>query len=203
MALLTMALLTMALLTMALLTMALLTMALLTMALLTMALLTMALLTMALLTMALLTSTGRVQEGEYYALYSRAQERRLSEQALPEMARVPLEALFLQVKALGLDGGDARSFLGKALQPPAAAALDAAATALVRVGALSAAPEEKLTPLGQHLARMPLEPRIGKTLIYGALLGCVDPALTIAAAMSLARSPFLSPFDKRAEAQVT
>ena len=43
---------------------------------------------------------GRVQEGEYYALYSRAQERRLPEQAPPEMARVPLEAIYLQVTSM-------------------------------------------------------------------------------------------------------
>ena len=65
------------------------------------------------------------------------------------MARVPLEAIYLQAKALGLAGGDARAFLGKALQPPAADALDAAATALAHVGALSrAAGGEALTPLG-------------------------------------------------------
>jgi ATP-dependent RNA helicase DHX36 len=47
---------------------------------------------------------------------------------------------------------------------------------------------------------MPLEPRVGKILIYGALLGCIDPALTIAAAMSLSRSPFLTPHERRQEA---
>jgi len=36
-------------------------------------------------------------------------------------------------------------------------------------------------------------------LIYGAVFGCVDPVLTIAATMS-SRSPFLSPFEKRQEA---
>ena len=68
-----------------------------------------------------------------------------------------------------------------------------------RADATSEAKEE-MTPLGHHIARMPLEPRIAKILIYGALLGCIDPALTIAAAMSLSRSPFLTPSDKRQEA---
>ena len=36
-------------------------------------------------------------------------------------------------------------------------------------------------------------------MIYGALFGCIGPALTIAASMS-ARSPFMSPFDKRDQA---
>lgn len=133
-------------------------------------------------------------------MYTKAQERRLQDEAPPEIARVPLENVFLQAKALGLSGGDARAFLGRALQPPTAVAIDAAAGGLRRVGAIDGA-AEGLTALGHHLARMPLEPRVGKILVYGALLGCIDPALTIAAAMSLARSPFLSPFDRRREAE--
>ena len=45
---------------------------------------------------------GRTRHGQYWALYSRAQERRLPEQAPPEILRVPLENLYLQVMALGL-----------------------------------------------------------------------------------------------------
>ena len=37
-------------------------------------------------------------------------------------------------------------------------------------------------------------------LLYGALLGCIAPVITIAAAMSLARSPFLSPHEQRQQA---
>lgn len=40
----------------------------------------------------------------------------------------------------------------------------------------------------------------GKMLIYGAMLQCMDPILTIAAAMSYGRPMFLSPQDKREEA---
>ena len=36
-------------------------------------------------------------------------------------------------------------------------------------------------------------------MIYGALFDCVDPLLTLAAAMS-SRSPFMSPFDMRDQA---
>jgi HrpA-like RNA helicase len=61
--------------------------------------------------------------------------------------------------------------------------------------------ESGLTALGFHLATLPVDPRVGKMMIYGALFQCTDPALTIAASMS-ARSPFVSPFDKRDEADV-
>ena len=47
---------------------------------------------------------GRTRHGQYWALYSRAQERRLPEQAPPEILRVPLENLYLQVRGpLGCD----------------------------------------------------------------------------------------------------
>ena len=87
---------------------------------------------------------------------------------------------------------------------PAAAAVAAPPAAAAAAAAAGPSPQaplrEELTPLGSHLARMPLEPRVGKILIYGALLGCIDPALTIAAAMSLSRSPFLTPHERRQEA---
>jgi ATP-dependent RNA helicase DHX57 len=60
--------------------------------------------------------------------------------------------------------------------------------------------DEVLTPLGTHLAKLPVSnTRIGKLLIFGAILGCVTPAITIAALLS-SQSPFVSPLDKRAEA---
>ena len=48
-----------------------------------------------------------------------------------------------------------------------------------------------LTPLGRHLAALPVEPRLGKLLVLGACLACLGPAATIAAAMSH-KSPFAS-----------
>jgi Helicase associated domain (HA2), ratchet-like len=49
----------------------------------------------------------------------------------------------------------------------------------------------RLTPLGKHLAHLPVDARLGKMLILGATMGCLDPVLTIAAALS-ARSPFVT-----------
>jgi HrpA-like RNA helicase len=46
------------------------------------------------------------------------------------------------------------------------------------------------------LATLPVEPHIGKLINYGALFGCVDPALTIAATVS-SKSPFVAPFGCR------
>jgi hypothetical protein len=55
----------------------------------------------------------------------------------------------------------------------------------------------EMTALGFHLATLPVEPRIGKLISYGALFDCVDPALTIAAAAVSSKSPFAAPFGCR------
>lgn len=68
------------------------------------------------------------------------------------------------------------------------------------MGALGAA--EEVTPLGAHLTVMPVDPRVGKMLVVGALLRCAGPVLTIAAAMAHGRSIFFSPPDRRQEANV-
>lgn len=165
---------------------------------------------------------GRVREGIAYHLYSsHTYEQELQEYQLPEMLRVGLEDLVLQI--LLLDLGEPTSFLAKAVNPPSALAMRNSLKLLEGLGAVEVewqsdsnpsqvdanamdAPscaevsaESGLTALGFHLATLPVDPRVGKMMIYGALFQCTDPALTIAASMS-ARSPFVSPFDKRDEA---
>lgn len=52
---------------------------------------------------------------------------------------------------------------------------------------------------GKHLALLPVEPQIGKALVFGCLLGCLDPVLTIAALLSQ-RNPFVMPMAKKEQA---
>jgi HrpA-like RNA helicase len=49
---------------------------------------------------------------------------------------------------------------------------------------------------GQNLAQLPVDARVGKLLLLGASLGCLAPALTIAACLSY-KSPFAAPFDQQ------
>lgn len=74
------------------------------------------------------------------------------------------------------------------VEPPAAQSLDAAKQRLRDLGALSA--DEKLTPLGYHLACLPVDVRIGKLMLFGAIFRCLDSALTIAASLAF-KSPFV------------
>lgn len=48
---------------------------------------------------------------------------------------------------------------------------------------------------------LPVEPKLGKMLILGAIFNCLDPILTIVAGLSV-RDPFLTPFEKK-EVRIT
>ena len=59
-----------------------------------------------------------------------------------------------------------------------------------------------LTPLGEHVASLPVDCRVGKLLIYGCVFGCADACLTAAAGMSLARGLWRAPPQLRREASL-
>ena len=69
--------------------------------------------------------------------------------------------------------------LGSALDAPPAKQIDAALQTLKELGATDEA--QRLTPLGQKLCQLHIEPRLGKMLVFGTILRCIDPVLTIAA----------------------
>ena len=140
---------------------------------------------------------GRVRAGRCFRMYTRfVHERVFAEHTMPEIKRVPLEGLCLQIQLQRMSGGIA-GFLGKALEPPKEDSIASAIKTLRQIGALD--DKENLTPLGQHLAALPVDVRVGKMLLYGAVLGCLSPVLTIAAVLG-GRSPFVAPLEKRDEA---
>ncbi|GET86248.1 RNA helicase, putative [Leishmania tarentolae] len=139
---------------------------------------------------------GRVQEGFCFRLFTEAQFEAFDDHQLCEMHRVPLESLILQIYALHL--GDEVEYLQKALTPPEERAIHSSVKVLTTLGALTA--EKRLTSLGQHLANLPLDVRVGKMIIHGALLQCVDPVLTMAACLAT-RSPFIASVDFRTEVE--
>ncbi|GLD97024.1 hypothetical protein PINS_up005707 [Pythium insidiosum] len=135
---------------------------------------------------------GRVQAGECFRLFSRRRFAAMAPQLAAEIHRVSLEQLCLQIKKLEL--GSIRSFLAKAIEPPSATAIDAAVQELLAIAAFqrveSSQEDVRLTPLGSHLAMLPLDARIGKFLIYGSILRCLDPVASIAACIS-SKNPFV------------
>ncbi|KAF7819932.1 DExH-box ATP-dependent RNA helicase DExH3 [Senna tora] len=135
---------------------------------------------------------GRVQPGECYHLYPRCVYDAFADYQLPELLRTPLQSLCLQIKSLNL--GSISEFLSRALQPPEPLSVQNAVEYLKIIGALDE--DENLTILGRNLSMLPVEPKLGKMLILGAIFNCLDPVMTVAAGLSV-RDPFLMPFDKK------
>lgn len=127
---------------------------------------------------------GRTRPGTCIKLYSRGMEQQLlPAETTPEMQRTPLESVMMQVKAISR--ADVREFLGRALDPPKMSALEATHERLVIAGAVHAGGyDAKLTPLGRYLADLPIDIRLAKLLVLGALCGCLEPLLHIAALLS-------------------
>ncbi|KAL9086441.1 MAG: hypothetical protein Q9159_004153 [Coniocarpon cinnabarinum] len=131
---------------------------------------------------------GRVQEGLCFHLFTRQRhDERMAEEQTPEMLRLSLQDLIMRVKVCRL--GDIQETLSQALDPPSAKNIQRAIDSLKDVDALTKS--EDLTPLGQHLAKLPLDPYLGKLTLYGAVFSCLDVTLTLAA-MLTSRSPFVT-----------
>uniref|UniRef100_A0A7N0V7U3 RNA helicase n=1 Tax=Kalanchoe fedtschenkoi TaxID=63787 RepID=A0A7N0V7U3_KALFE len=129
---------------------------------------------------------GRVQPGECYHLYPRCVYETFFEYQLPEILRMPLESVCLQIKSLQL--GNISEFLSRSLQAPEALPVANAIRYLKIIGALDEM--ENLTGLGHYLSVLPVEPKLGKMLIFGAIFGCLDPVMTIVASLCV-RDPFM------------
>lgn len=132
---------------------------------------------------------GRCQPGTCYHLYSKLRAASLPDFQVPEIRRMPIEELCLQVKLLN-PNGNLEDFLMKTLDPPVFETIRNAVNILKDIGALSL--DEKLTDLGQKLGSLPVHPLTSKMLLFAILMNCLDPALTLACASDY-RDPFTLP----------
>ncbi|CAD5178567.1 unnamed protein product [Musa acuminata subsp. malaccensis] len=136
---------------------------------------------------------GRVKPGICFCLYTcHRYEVLMRPFQVPEMVRMPLTELCLQIKSLSL--GDTKSFLLQAIEPPREDVISSAIDLLYKVGALDG--NEELSPLGYHLAKLPVDVLIGKMMLYGAIFGCLSPILSLAAFLSY-KFPFVYPKDEK------
>uniref|UniRef100_A0A8C0F2W6 RNA helicase n=1 Tax=Bubo bubo TaxID=30461 RepID=A0A8C0F2W6_BUBBB len=141
---------------------------------------------------------GRVRDGFCFRMYTRDRFESFMEYSVPEILRVPLEELCLHIMKCNL--GSPEDFLSRALDPPQQQVIGNAMNLLRKIGACLLN-EPKLTPLGQHLAALPVNVKIGKMLIFGAIFGCLDPVATLAAVMT-EKSPFTTPIGRKDEADL-
>ncbi|KAM6327731.1 ATP-dependent RNA helicase A isoform 2-T2 [Podargus strigoides] len=121
---------------------------------------------------------GRVRAGFCFHLCSRARFERLQTHMTPEMFRTPLHEIALSIKLLQLGG--IGQFLAKAIEPPPLDAVIEAERTLRELDALDS--NDELTPLGRILAKLPIEPRLGKMMIMGCIFYVGDALCTISAA---------------------
>ncbi|XP_058987315.1 ATP-dependent DNA/RNA helicase DHX36-like [Musca domestica] len=131
---------------------------------------------------------GRVQPGVCYNLFTRVRERSMSEIPVPEILRTKLESIILNLKLLHIK--EPYDFLKTLINVPDIRAINHGLKLLKCIDALDN--ECNLTPLGLHLARLPIDPQMGKMILMAALFRCLDPITSAAAGISF-KSPFYTP----------
>nr|CDP97532.1 BMA-RHA-1, isoform g [Brugia malayi] len=129
---------------------------------------------------------GRTREGFCFHLCSKSRYEALEEYRTAEMLRIPLHEIALMVKLIGL--GSIGDFLAKAIEPPPIDSIIEAEVLLRDMSALDS--NSELTELGRILARLPIEPVLGKTLILATACGIGELLATISAASSFA-TPYI------------
>ena len=136
---------------------------------------------------------GRVADGICIRLYSEEDHERRAPFTDPEILRSSLAAVILRAASLGLGAVEDFPFL----DPPSPRAIADGYTLLAELGAVDDA--KQLTETGRELAKLPLDPRIGRMLIAARREGCLEQVLVIASALSV-QDPRVRPADNSAAA---
>jgi ATP-dependent helicase HrpA len=143
---------------------------------------------------------GRVEAGVAVRLYSEEDFAARPEFTEPEILRTTLASVVLQMTSLGL--GDVARF--PFVDPPDARNVRSGVMLLEELGALEsgggrAQSRPRLTGIGRKLARLPIDPQLGRMLLAADRLGCLREVLVITAALSV-QDPRERPVDQQAQA---
>ncbi len=122
---------------------------------------------------------GRVAAGVCIRLYDEDDFNARPAFTEPEILRSSLAAVILRLAALGFGKVETFPFL----ESPSGRAIADGYNELQELGALDG--QGALTPAGRELARLPLEPRLGRMLLAAKAEGCVAEMLVIVAALSV------------------
>ncbi|PSN46949.1 putative ATP-dependent RNA helicase YTHDC2 [Blattella germanica] len=144
---------------------------------------------------------GRTQPGICYHMFSSIRYKAMQKYHTPEILRMPLQELCLHTKLLAPANTPIADFLARAIEPPSFVVTRNAVQLLkLELYLTCVVPQtidaldswEDLTELGHHLLDLPIEPRLGKMLLYSVVLKCLDPVLTIVCCLAY-RDPFVLP----------
>jgi ATP-dependent helicase HrpA len=150
---------------------------------------------------------GRVEAGVAIRLYAEDDFEARPAFTDPEILRTNLASVILQMTSLGL--GDVARF--PFVEPPDRRNVAAGVQLLEELGALVSTGSTdgrreaggrrrgELTKVGRRLARLPIDPRLGRMILEAERLGCVREILVIAAALSL-QDPRERPLEEQAQA---
>ncbi len=133
---------------------------------------------------------GRIGSGVCVRLYTEDNFEARAEFTEPEIARTNLASVILQMKLLGFGAIERFPFV----DPPDARLVSDGYRTLEELAAIDETGD--LTPLGRQLARLPVDPRIGRMLLAAAEHRCLAEILVIAAALSV-QDPRERPLDKQ------
>jgi ATP-dependent helicase HrpA len=123
---------------------------------------------------------GRVAAGVCFRLYAEEDFAKRAPYTDPEILRSSLAGVILRMKSLHL--GDVEDF--PFLEPPLPRMIADGYSLLAELGALDETSKE-LTPVGRELAKLPLDPKIGRMILAARQHGCLKEMLVIAAALSV------------------
>ena len=121
---------------------------------------------------------GRVSAGVCFRLYAEEDFNKRPPYTEPEILRSSLAGVILRMKSLHL--GDVEDF--PFLEAPLPRMIADGYTLLAELGALDETSKE-LTPVGKELAKLPLDPKIGRMILAAREQGCLKEVLIIAAAL--------------------
>ncbi|HTL28921.1 MAG TPA: ATP-dependent RNA helicase HrpA, partial [Tepidisphaeraceae bacterium] len=136
---------------------------------------------------------GRVGPGVCIRLYSEDDFVRRAQFMEPEILRTNLASVILQMKALRL--GEVQNF--PFIEPPDYRLIKDGYQTLHELGAIN--DKNELTEIGRMLAKLPIDPRIGRMILAGDRENCIDEMLIIASALSL-QDPRERPLEKAPQA---
>ncbi|WP_257572528.1 ATP-dependent RNA helicase HrpA [Janthinobacterium sp. UMAB-56] len=122
---------------------------------------------------------GRVADGVCIRLYEEQDYLLRPKFTEPEILRSSLAAVILRMKSLHLTDVETFPFI----EPPLARAVADGYQLLQELGAVDEV--NQLTPLGNKLAKLPLDPRVGRMILAALDNACLTEVLIVASALSV------------------
>ncbi len=133
---------------------------------------------------------GRTEPGTCIRLYSEADHDSRDEFTSPEILRTNLAGVILQMQSLRLGLPQDFPFV----EPPDARRINDAYDTLLELNAIDT--DRRLTDVGKTLARLPVDPRIGRILVTSSDESVLHDALIVASFLEI-RDPRDRPYEKR------